>query len=573
MDQFVKFRFLFIHLLNEKQKKFLIPLFFIIIFSTILEVLGIGILVPFLNLLLNGSVNYDNIFFQGLIEKFGYRNLIYFLIFFIFFLYTFKAFFLTFASFKQLKFLEQINVSISKSLLKIYVNKPFSFYLDINTNYLTQMINEVNALSLHIRSQFILFTEAIIFTSIIVILLFSSFNITFIMLILFALFGLLLKKFIFNRAKIIGERRLTSSHERLKDLREGFDGIREIKIFGLENYFISKFSINNEKCNNYEFKNGFTLSLPRFVLEWLLIFLLFFLLFIIFVINDLADINKYIYTLSLFCIALLRVIPSVLRIVQSQQQIKYTSSIVKKILEEFKNDNSKNSDLLILDNKNKNNDLVFRKDIRIDNIFFSYKNNRKIILKNLNIKINFGDFIGIEGPSGSGKTTLLSIILGLLKPDKGDIIVDQNSIFNNVRSWQNQISYVPQNLYLIDDTIQGNIALGLPTKEINLNLLSRVIKLSCLEDMINELPEGLSTNVGELGMNLSGGQRQRIGIARALYRQPKLLILDEFTNALDKELEQKVLQNIYSLKKNTTAIIVSHDGNVLKNCDKIIKLN
>ena len=162
----MKERFLFIHLLNEKQKKFLIPLFFIIIFSTILEVLGIGILVPFFNLLLNGSVNYDNIFVQDLIEKFGYRNLIYFLIFFIFFLYTFKAFFLTFASFKQLKFLEQINVSISKNLLKIYVNKPFSFYLDINTNYLTHMINEVNALSLHIRSQFILFTESIIFTSI-----------------------------------------------------------------------------------------------------------------------------------------------------------------------------------------------------------------------------------------------------------------------------------------------------------------------------------------------------------------------------------------------------------------------
>ena len=463
----MKERFLFIHLLNEKQKKFLIPLFFIIIFSTILEVLGIGILVPFFNLLLNGSVNYDNIFVQDLIEKFGYRNLIYFLIFFIFFLYTFKAFFLTFASFKQLKFLEQINVSISKNLLKIYVNKPFSFYLDINTNYLTHMINEVNALSLHIRSQFILFTESIIFTSIIVILLFNSFNITFIMLILFVLFGLLLKKFIFNRAKIMGEKRLTSSNERLKDLREGFDGIREIKIFGLENYFISKFSINNEKCNNYEFKNGFTLSLPRFVLEWLLIFLLFFLLFIIFVINDLADINKYIYTLSLFCIALLRVIPSVLRIVQSLQHIKYTSSIVKKILEEFKNDNSKSGDLLILDNKKKINDLVFSKNIKIDNIFFSYKNNRKEVLKNLKIQINFGEFLGIEGASGSGKTTLLSIILGLLKPDKGDIIVDQTSIFNNVRAWQNQISYVPQNLYLIDDTIQGNIALGLPTKDIN----------------------------------------------------------------------------------------------------------
>ena len=569
----MKERFLFILLLNQRQKKFLIPLFFIIIFSTILEVLGISILVPFFNLLLNGNVHYDNIFFQDLINKFGYRNLIFFLIFFIFFLYTFKAFFLTFSSFRQLKFLEEINVSISKNLLKIYINKPFSFYLDTNTNYLTHMINEVNALSLHIRSQFILFTEAIIFFSIIIVLLFNSFNITLIMLFLFCFFAILLQKFVFNRAKIMGEKKLISSHERLKDLREGFDGIREIKIFGLENYFISKFSANNEKCNQFEFKNSFTLSLPRFILEWLLIFLLIFLLFIIFLINDLADINKYIYTLSLFCIALLRVIPSVLRIVQSQQQIKYTSFIVKKILEDFKSDHSNSNDLLLVDSKKRIINLIFSKEIKVDNIFFSYKSNIKKVLKNINIQINFGNFLGIEGPSGSGKTTLLSIILGLLKPDQGDVLVDEASIFSNVRSWQNQISYVPQNLYLIDDTIQGNIALGLQTKDINLNLLSKVIKLSCLEDMINELPKGLNTNVGELGMNLSGGQRQRIGIARALYRQPKLLILDEFTNALDKELEKKVLHNIYSLKKNMTVIIVSHDKNVLENCDNIIKLS
>ena len=569
----MKERLLFILLLNKEQKNFLIPLFFIIIFSTILEVLGIGILVPFFNLLLNTNVNYENIFFQYLIEEFGYKNLIYLLIFIIFFLYTFKAFFLTFSSFKILKFLEQINISISKNLLRIYIDKPFSFYLDTNTNYLTQMINEVNSLSLHIRSQFILFTEAIIFTSIIIILLFNSFIITLIMILLFGFSGLLLKKFIFKRAKAIGEKRLVASHQRLKDLREGFDGIREIKVFGLENYFINKFSNGNDKCNNFEFQNSFTLSLPRFILEWLLIFLLIFLLFIIFLVNDLVDINKYIYTLSLFCVALLRVIPSVLRIIQSEQQIKYSSSTVKKILKEFTNNEGKKNYLSISENKQKISDLNFSKHMKIDNVFFSYKKNRKEVLKSLNIKINFGEFLGVEGPSGSGKTTLLSIILGLLKPDKGNVLSDEISIFNDVRSWQKQISYVTQNLYLIDDTIQGNIALGIATKDINLNLLSQVIKLSCLEDIITTMPEGLNTNVGELGMSLSGGQRQRIGIARALYRKPKLLILDEFTNALDKELEQKVLNNIYSLKKKITAIIVSHDGNVLKNCDKIIKLN
>lgn len=538
-----------------------------------MEVLGIGILVSFFNLLLNGNIYYDNIVVQDLIKVYGYKNLIYISIFFIFFLYTLKALFLSYTSFKQLKFLEQVNTYISKNLLKIYVDKPFKFYLDTNTNYLTNMINEVNGISLHIRSQFIFFTEAIIFILLIGFLLFNSFNITLVIIILFTFFGLLLKKLIFTRAKIIGEKRLISSHERQKYLREGFDGIREIKIFGLENYFINKFSIKNEMCNNYEFKNTFTISLPRYLLEWLLIFLLIFLLFFIFIINEFVDINKYIYTLSLFCVALIRVIPSVLRIIQSKHQIKYTSPIVYKILDEFKNWDNYSTDFLIFDRKKKINNLVFSKDLKIDNIFFSYKSNKKQVLKGVNIKINFGEFLGIEGPSGSGKTTLLSIILGLLKPDTGNVFVDQTSIFNSVKSWQNKISYVPQNLYLIDDTIEKNIALGLATKDINLNLLSQVINLSCLKDVINQLPKGLNTNIGELGMNLSGGQRQRIGIARALYRQPKLLILDEFTNALDKELEKKVLYNIYSLKKSISAIIVSHNRNVLSGCDKVIKLN
>jgi ABC-type bacteriocin/lantibiotic exporter with double-glycine peptidase domain len=181
--------------------------------------------------------------------------------------------------------------------------------------------------------------------------------------------------------------------------------------------------------------------------------------------------------------------------------------------------------------------------------------------------------LGIAGISGSGKTTLLSIILGLLKPDKGNILVDSINIFNNIKAWQAEIGYVPQNLYLIEDTIQNNIALGTLEKNVNVDSLNRAINLACLEDLIHELPNGLTTNIGQKGINLSGGQRQRVGIARALYRQPKLLILDEFTNALDKELEEKILKNIYSLKKIVTVIIVSHDSNVLENCDTVVNIS
>jgi ABC-type bacteriocin/lantibiotic exporter with double-glycine peptidase domain len=562
-------RIFFFNLLNQKEKKIFFPILLIILFSSILEILGIGLLIPFFDLILkNKSYFYAN-FFYNYVDKFGYNNLIFYFTILIFFLFTIKTIFLIFSSFFQLKFIKNININISKKLFSLYLNKPFIFYLQNNTSFLIQNINEVNSVALHIRSQLILFSEILIFIGIIILLLSNSLKITLLTLLIFIIFGYFIKKFIFKETKIIGQKRLIASQKRLKNLNEGFDGIRDIKIFGLENYFLSKFLNNNENSNTYEFKNAFNLSLPRFLLEWLLIFISLFLVFIIIFFSNLEEIQKSISLLALFCISILRLIPSLLRIIQSKQQIKFTMPIVKKILDEFNQEKNNNSYSLI----EKMEKVTFDKDLTIEKLYFGYKEAKKKILNNLNIKISFGKFLGISGISGSGKTTLLSIILGLLKPDKGNVLVDGASIFNNIKAWQAQISYVPQNLYLIDDTIQNNIALGKLEEDVNVDLLNRVINLACLEDLINELPNGLKTNIGEKGINISGGQRQRVGIARALYRQPKLLILDEFTNALDKELEEKILKNIYSLKKNVTVIIVSHDSNVLENCDTVVNVS
>jgi ABC-type bacteriocin/lantibiotic exporter with double-glycine peptidase domain len=453
--------------------------------------------------------------------------------------------------------------------LALYLNKPFIFYLQNNTSFLIQNINEVNSVSLHIRSQLIFFSEILIFIGILILLLCNSLKITLLTLLIFIIFGYFIQKFIFKETKIIGQKRLIVNQIRLKNLNEGFDGIRDIKIFGLENYFLSRFSNNNENSNTYEFKNAFNLSLPRFLLEWLLIFISLLVVFLIFFFTNLIEIQKSISLLALFCISILRLIPSLLRIIQSKQQIKFTTPVVKKILDEFNQEKISNPHSLIT----KVEKITFDKDLSIENLNFGYKEPKKEIINNLNIKISFGKFLGIVGPSGSGKTTLLSIILGLLKPDKGNILVDSINIFNNIKAWQAEIGYVPQNLYLIEDTIQNNIALGILEKNVNVDLLNKVINLACLDDLINKLPKGLKTNVGEKGINLSGGQRQRVAIARALYRQPKLLILDEFTNALDKALEEKILKNIYSLKKTTTGIIVSHDVHILENCDIVVNIS
>jgi ABC-type bacteriocin/lantibiotic exporter with double-glycine peptidase domain len=560
----------FFNLLNQKEKNIFFPLCLIILFSSILEILSIGLLIPFLDLILKNKSYFYNNLLQDYIDKFSYNNLVFYSTIIIFFLFTFKTIFLIFSSFFQLKFIKNINVNISKKLLEIYLNKSFIFYLKNNTSFLIQNINEVNSITLHIRSQLIFLSEVIIFIGIMALLFYNSLWITLITLLIFSLFSYFIKIFIFKKTKIIGQERLMINQKRLRDLHEGFDGIRDIKIFGLEKYFLLKFLINNDVSNTYEFKNAFNLSLPRFLLEWLLIFLSLLLVFFVFYFSNFIELEKSISLLALFCISILRLIPSVLRIIQSRQQIKFTIPVVKKIFEEFNDKkNIDNSNLIV----GKIKKIDFTKNLIIENLNFGYGDLKKEVINNLNVHIDFGNFLGISGVSGSGKTTLLSIILGLLKPDKGNIIVDGINVFNNIKTWQAVIGYVPQNLYLIDDTIQNNIALGTLKEDLNLNLLNKVINLACLDDLINELPGGIQTNVGEKGINFSGGQRQRIGIARALYRQPKLLILDEFTNALDKKLEEKILNNIYGLKKNVTVIIVSHDNNVLKNCDKIIYLN
>ena len=563
-------KFFFFNLLSQKEKNIFFPVCLIILFSSILEILSIGLLIPFFDLILKNKSYFYNNLLQSFIDNYSYNNLVFYSTILIFFLFTFKTFFLIFSSFFQLKFIKNININISKKLLAIYLDKSFIFYLKNNTSFLIQNINEVNSITLHIRSQLIFLSEVIIFIGIIALLFYNSLWITLITLLIFSLFAYFIKIFIFKKTKIIGQERLIVSQKRLKDLHEGFDGIRDIKIFGLEKYFLSKFLINNEVSNTYEFKNAFNLSLPRFLLEWLLIFLSLLLVFFVFYFSNFIDLEKSISLLALFCISILRLIPSLLRIIQSRQQIKFTTPVVKKIFEEFNvKKNIDNSNLIV----GKIKKIDFTRNLIIENLNFGYGDLKKEVINNLNIHIDFGNFLGISGVSGSGKTTLLSIILGLLKPDKGNIIVDGKNVFNDIRAWQAVIGYVPQNLYLIDDTIQNNIALGTLKEDLNLNLLNKVINLACLEDLINELPGGMQANIGEKGINLSGGQRQRIGIARALYRQPKLLILDEFTNALDKKLEEKILNNIYGLKKNVTGIIVSHDNNVLKNCDKIIYLN
>tara|TARA_B100000965_G_scaffold389588_1_gene395408 strand:- start:206 stop:1114 length:909 start_codon:yes stop_codon:yes gene_type:complete len=285
-----------------------------------------------------------------------------------------------------------------------------------------------------------------------------------------------------------------------------------------------------------------------------------------------TELNVIISTLALFGMATFRLMPSTNRIVSSFQALWYTTASIEKIHEELKllNQNIKKY------NENKKeikNDFKKNSFLKVENVNFSYPLASSKTLENISIKINQGETIGFVGPSGSGKTTLIDIILGLLTPDSGSINVNNININDFLRNWQSQIGYVPQHIYLTDDTLKNNIAFGLKENEIDEKAIQNSIKSSQLFQLVKGLPDGLDTEVGERGVRLSGGQRQRIGIARALYHDPEILVLDEATSSLDSDTESSIVDSLREIKGKKTILIIAHRQSTVKYCDRLIKID
>ena len=272
--------------------------------------------------------------------------------------------------------------------------------------------------------------------------------------------------------------------------------------------------------------------------------------------------------LALFAAAAFRIMPSLTRILNGVQGILYSRPAIDSVFEEFNQETFKNNV-----KKTFSKNIFLTKEINLKNVNFKYSDSGPFILKDINLNIKYGTTIGLIGESGIGKTTLINIILGLIEPTSGSINIDGISISENIKSWQSQIGYVPQNIYLADDTIMKNIAFALPEEKIDTTLVKKAVMNAKLDKLVNSLDEGLNTNVGEFGDKISGGQRQRIAIARALYTDPKVLILDECTNSLDIDTEKQILNEVNFLKGKKTIIMITHRPSTLENCDCIYKID
>lgn len=553
--------------------KFIIELSFLIFFnfiSTILDLIGFSIILPIIALLTQDNISDKYKFLNPIINHLGNPNKIDLLKYFLFFmiiLYIIKNIFLAILNLWQYKFVNNIQVKISNKLLKVYLFQSYEFYFERNTtNLFKNVAHEVGQFEYFILQILQLSTEIPIVIGIIFIL-FKVDILGTSLLLTTSIFSAFLYFIITNKfTKNIGTKRIKFFEKSNQFLMEGLNGIKEIKVLGVENIFLKNYNKYHSKFSKLNYYNSSMSNYPKLWLEITTIICISG--YLIFIIEKNNNINNILPFLSVFTLSSFRLMPSFAKISSAIQNLSYRGSVIQLIFNEL--------NLPQLNNKNVDNCKVeFNKEIIINIEEFKYKTSEDIILKNIQLKIIKNTSIGIIGQSGSGKSTLIDLIIGLIKPNKGSILVDGFDISENDQhliAWQKNIGYVPQTIYLTDDTLISNIALGIERNCINEKALYNAIKIACLNELINSLPNGLNTIVGERGVRLSGGQRQRIGIARALYRNPPLLILDEATSALDSLTESQVMENINSLG-DKTLILIAHRVSTLEKCDVLIKMN
>ena len=409
--------------------------------------------------------------------------------------------------------------------------------------------------------------------AIIILIFYINFFISSLTLLLFLLlttvYYFLLKKRIYNYGLI----RQQETASKIKILTETFNGIKDIKLKSIENFFIKIYDTAIHKFINASYKQGTLNELPKIIIELIFIFTIVIIVLISLFIS--YDLQKILPLLGFYVAASFKLMPCLSKILTNFQNIQSMKVSAELLNKEF----SLNKDYESVKMKEITN-FKFKNEIKLNNISFSYNKTDthenaeiKKILNNFSHAIKKETCVGIIGKSGKGKSTIVDLITGILSPNEGEVLVDQQNIKNNIKGWQKCIGYVSQNIFLSDSTIKSNIALGIEPNKIDQNVLIKSAEDAKILSFINNLKDGFETQVGEKGVKLSGGQKQRLAIARELYRKPSLLILDEATSGLDIETENEILKGLEKIKKEITIIIVSHRENTVKNCDKIIDID
>ncbi len=561
------------YLLTQKQKFYFYIIFFITFLMAIIEMIGIASIMPFIYLLLNPDTVETNKILKYLFihsKIFGVETKDQFLFISgiaVLFLLIISICYRFLTYYIHLRFLTITEFTVTKNMMESYLHQPYAWFLNRHSSNIGKII--LSDASKIMRSGFgpllALMSDVMTSLFIIILLIFVDFQIAVIVGMLlggsYLLIYILTKNFVNN----LGIKIEKNTKLRFGSIFEAFNAVKEIKILGQEKFYIKAFSAPSKNLAKLSALSSIINQSPRYFLECIVFGGM--MVLILFLINRSGNLTEILPVISLYAFAGYRLMPALQKIYQSVNQL----ILIKPTLDIIHNDLINLNPPISNQNEGK---IKFEKKIVLKNLNYQYPNSNKKALENINLTIPVKSLTAFVGPTGCGKTTLIDTILSIILSKEGTLEVDGQIINElNSRSWRQNIGYVPQNIYLSDDTIAANIAFGVAPNAIDYDAVYRASKIANLDKFVeNDLKLKYETTIGERGVRLSGGQRQRIGIARAIYNNPKVLVLDEATNSLDNNTEKLVMDAIYNLTDKMTVIMVAHRLNTIKGCDKIFYL-
>lgn len=547
----------------------------LILLMAFLDMLGVASILPFIAVLANPEAIETNSFLKKAYEItsfIGINSSEEFLLLLgtgVFLLLIISLAFKALTTYVQIRFILMRECSIGKRLIEGYLHQPYSWFLNRHSADLGKTIlSEVSAVvGGGMLPLMILLAQSCVALALLALLLIVD-------PLLAVTVGLVLGTFYFGIFALmsgllgrLGHIRVKANQDRFNAIIEAFGAVKEAKVGGLESIFIDRYSSSAMTYAKTQATSQVISQLPRFFLEALAFGGL--LLIILYLLAQSQSFSEALPIIALYAFAGYRLMPALQQIYSAFTQLRFAGPSLQVLHKDLMSLNISDKPMSQIQPFN------LKQDIKLNNISYSYPNSAREVLKNIDLTIYAKSTVGFVGSTGSGKTTTIDLILGLLQPQSGAILIDGNVITeSNLRSWQNVIGYVPQQIYLADTTVAANIAFGVESGDIDLNAVQRAAKIANLHDFVeDELPEGYRTKVGERGVRLSGGQRQRIGIARALYHDPQVLIFDEATSALDNLTEQLVMEAVKNLEHQITIIIIAHRLSTVRNCDQIFLLD
>ena len=563
--------------LSRHQRKRVAQLILIMVLGGIFEMCSVSIIIPFMNCVMNPDEMMQNkyiILLCSVLDIESSNTVLLIIAITLAAIYMIKNLYMIFQYSIQYKFVYNNMFEMQSKLFFSYLSRPYEYFMNINSAEIIRIITSdtvyaFNTLILILQ----LFSEIVISGMLIVALFLIAPEITILMALIFVILVMAVNSIVKPILRTAGRNQQVAGTGMNKWLLQSLQGIKDLKITESESYFKKNFDKSGYAYAQAFRKNQTFSYIPKFLIEGISYGAIFICIAIL--IGKGTQLQVILPILSAVAMASIRLLPSVNRISTSVAQIEYNETMVDKMIENMKifKDKCELSDYHYNDSVSRNNEVPeFSREISFQNVFYRYQNSKEDVLSNLNFNIKKNSSIGIVGASGSGKSTTVDLLLGLLKPRIGKILVDGIDINIDKKGWHDQIGYIPQTISMLDDTIKANIAFAVDEEKIDEEKIWKALREASLDKFVKELPEGLDTKIGERGIRISGGQRQRIGIARALYRDPKILIFDEATSALDGKTEGEIMNSIYGLNKDKTLIIIAHRVSTLDRCDCVYKV-